>query len=204
MTKIDLLSDAIVIPKEIPNILRRNLYGKILSGNWKRKSLDRINFIKSKKRTTGENFFIERSSNWNDFTLQVRFKILSKSIKPPEGGAILYFLFKNERNFYSFHFCLYKKKIEFIKRFRGHWGVKEGINYSFEINREYDVFIRSSAGFHQCKINKMIVIENFDNDLSCGCIGIGAKYCDTEFSQVSVSLPFRKPITSEKLNRDFV
>ena len=101
---IDLLSRPKVSQNWIPLLQRRQNCWKVLSGKWKSESSNKIIYLREPKVTTGENFAIIGSRKWNDFTLQVKYKILNDSIKPPEGGTIIYFLVKNKKNFYSLDF----------------------------------------------------------------------------------------------------
>jgi hypothetical protein len=185
---INLLSISQITSKWIPRFLSSQYSWKILSGKWKAKSSDRIIYLKQPNVKTGENISIIGSKNWADFNFQVRFKILTQSINPPEGGVILYYLFKNLDNFYSFHFCLSKHKIQLIKKLRGTWSRIAEQTYDFETQKDYSVIITTMLGMHQCKINGTNVIQKRDTDISKGCIGLGIKYCDVEFRHASVSL----------------
>lgn len=184
----NLLSNPNIAHKWIPRFLSSQNYWKVLSGKWQIESPNRIIYLKYPNVKTGENISIIGSKNWADFNFKVRFKILTQSIKPPEGGVILYYLFKNLYNFYSFHFCLSKQKIELIKRLRGTWSTIAEQTYDFETQKDYSVIINTILGMHQCKINGTNVIQKRDTDILKGCIGIGTKYCDIEFTHVSVSL----------------
>ena len=136
----------------------------------------------------GENLSIIGSKNWANFNFRIRFKILTESIRPPEGGVILYFLFNSINNFFSFHFCIYKQKIELIKRFRGSWRTLAEQRHHLETQKDYSVMINTISNVHQCLINGTNVIQTRDTDISKGCIGIGVKYCDVEFNDASVCL----------------
>lgn len=187
--KIDLLSSPRQTQKWVPQFLRRQKYWKVLSGNWKFERCNRIIYLSQLNAKPAENLSIIGPSNWNRLSFQVRFKILCDSIKPPEGGVILYFLFKNIKNYYSFHFCLFKQKIELIKRFRGIWTIMAEQYYDFETQKDYWITISTNSGIHQCQIDGTNHIEITDKDTSKGCVGIGGKYCDIEFSCLSVLMP---------------
>ncbi|MDY6853877.1 MAG: hypothetical protein SWO11_04080 [Thermodesulfobacteriota bacterium] len=185
---INLLSNPQITYKWIPRTFRSQYSWQILSGKWRIESPNRIIYLKQPNMRTGENVSIIGSNNWADFNFQVKFKILTKSIKPPEGGVILYFLFKNIRNYYSFHFCLPKKKVELIKRLHGNWSIISEKRYNFETQKDYKVTINTISSIHQCQIEGIQLIKKFEKDISNGCIGIGVKYCDVEFSHVSISV----------------
>ena len=185
--KSDLLSDPHIVHKWFPSFLRSRNSWQILSGSWQIKSSNRIVYLKEPKVKTGENFSVTGSKSWANFKFQIRFKILTKSIKPPEGGVILYFLFNSMKSFYSLHCCIYKQKIELIKRFRGIWSTLAGYNHCLEINKYYCVTINTNANVHQCIINGTKIIQTYDAGISSGCIGIGVKYCDVEFDHASIS-----------------
>ena len=110
VTKIDLLSAPQKTQRYLPHFLRQQNCWKIFSGKWKFELPNRVTYFREPKVKTGENISIIGSPNWTDFILKVRFKILTDSIRPPEGGTILYFHFKNFKNYYSCHVCLFKKR----------------------------------------------------------------------------------------------
>jgi len=186
--EIDLLSSPKIIQKWDPQFLLRQNCWKVFSGKWELQSPNRVIYHRDTKLKQGESVAIIGSRKWNDFTLQARFKLLTDSIKPPEGGVILYFLFKNIRNYYSFHFCLFKEKVELIKRLRGVWSIIAEQDYAFETQKDYWITIRTSSGVHQCHLDGRKLLEITDKDISKGCVGIGGKYCDVEFSRLSVSI----------------
>jgi len=184
----NLFSNPSITHKWIPFFLSSQYSWKVLSGKWQIESPNRIVYLKQPNVKTGENLSIIGSKYWTDFNFKVSFQILTESIKPPEGGVILYFLFKSINNFYSFHFCLFKQKVELIKRLRGSWTTIAEESYDFETHKDYSVIINTNSDIHQCKINGTNVIQKRDADISKGCIGIGMKYCDVEFSHASVLL----------------
>lgn len=185
--KSNLLSDPHVVHKWLPSFLRSRHSWQILSGTWQIKSSKRIVYLKQPKVKTGENLSVTGSKSWANFNFQIRFKILTESIKPPEGGVLLYFLFNSVNSFYSLHCCIYKQKIELIKRFRGIWSTLATCNHDLGINKYYCVTINTNADLHQCLMNGTKVIQTYDADISKGCIGIGVKYCDVEFDHASIS-----------------
>ena len=189
--EIDLLAKPRTTQRWIPHFLRLQQCWKVFSGDWKPELSDRIMYHKDSQIPDSENASIIGSSLWDRFTFKVKFNILSDSIKPPEGGVILFFLFKNIRNHYSFHFCLFKKKIELIKRLNGAWTTVAEQNFNFVTGKEYMATVDTSSGVHQCSIDGVNQIETFDADISKGCVGIGAKYCDVEFNHISVLVPHK-------------
>jgi len=184
----NLLWNPTIEHKWIPQFLSSQYAWKILSGKWQIKFPSGIVYLKQPNVKTGENISIIGSRKWTDFNFQIRFKILTESAKPPEGGLILYFLFKTINSFYSFHFCLYKQKIELIKRLRGSWSTIAEQSYELETQKEYSVMINTISDTHQCIIDGANVIQKRDTDISEGCIGLGVKYCDVEFNHASISL----------------
>jgi hypothetical protein len=187
ISEINLLSNFKKKQKWIPfSFLQQNEW-KVLSGKWKSESSDRVVCYRDSNVKMGENISIIGSRHWNNFILNVNFKILSNSIKPPQGGVILYFLFKNSKSYYSFHFCLCKNKIEFIKRIRGVWTTKAEHNFDLTIEKNYLVTISTFSDVHRCRVDGRDFIEISDDDISRGCIGIGTKYCEAVFSRVTIS-----------------
>lgn len=187
--KIDLVPPSKILNKWVPEFLRPSHYWKLLSGNWKSNSQNHITFSCDPSYKTGENIAIAGNSSWNDYRLDLQFRFTTASSTPPEGGIIIYFYLRNLKNFYSFHYCLFKNQIEFIKRYRGIWssGVKE--EFFFKLNKDYKVRIISRYGFHRCQIDDTIIEVNNEMDISNGCIGVGVKYCNAIFQVISVSLP---------------
>jgi len=196
--EIDLLTKPWRIQRWIPHLLRRQQYWKVFSGDWDRGLSDRIVFHKESPESGTENASVIGSSQWEQFTFKVKFKMISDSIKSPEGGVIMFFLFKNIKNHYSIHFCLFKQKIELIKRLHGTWTTIAERYYNFVTGKEYVAVVTTSSGAHQCHIDGANQIEAFDGDISRGCVGIGAKYCDIEFSHVSVMVPQKIASKEEK------
>jgi hypothetical protein len=185
---IDLLSVGKARQRWIPQRLRRQDCWKVFSGKWMLELPDKIMYCKDSKVSIAENASVIGSHEWNGYSLKVSFRILSGSIKPPEGGVIIFFHFQDINNHYSFHFCLFKQKIELIKKHRGIWTTIAAQEYTLETGKDYLVSVTTGSGVHQCAINGINQIKEHDGDLSQGCIGLGAKYCDTEFNHVSISL----------------
>ena len=185
----NLLSNPHIGHRWIPRFFIHKHFWKVLSGKWLVKSPNQIIYLKQPYVKTAENISIIGSSNWNNLILQIKFKILTDTKKPPEGGVILYTLFKNIKNFYSFHICIFKQRIEFIKRYRGIWSVIAEQEFNVEIQKDYFMKVRRSSGIHELEINGTNQFTACDEDISNGCIGIGIKYCDVELNHVSVLIP---------------
>lgn len=185
--EIDLLSSPKRTQKWIPLFLRRRSQWRVFSGSWASESPNKVTYLRDPRVKTGENIALIGSPDWNEFTFRVKFKLLTESLMPPQGGTVLYFLFKNMKNHYSFHFCLPKQKIEFVKRFLGTWSIMAAQDYDLEIQRDYWIRISTDSGRHQCQVDGMNLITIHDRDISKGCVGIGVKYCNVEFSHLSIS-----------------
>jgi hypothetical protein len=187
--QIDLLSRFQIRSGWLPTFSREGEHWKILSGKWRLMPSHKVICSKEERPKLGESIAVVGSSRWDDFTFQVTFRLLTQSIKPPEGGVILFYLLKNVKNYYSCHICVYKKKIEFIKRVRGIWTLIAEANFDVKTQREYRAVICTERGKHQCFIDGKKQMEVYDRDISRGRVGIGAKYCDVEFSHGSVLIP---------------
>jgi len=185
--EIDLLSNPFITRKWIPHFLCGPNRWKVLSGKWEVKSPGKILYTMEAEVKTGENISLIGSPSWSNYVLRVKLKFMSESIKPPHGGAIIYFLFKNIRNYYSIHICIYKKRIEIIKRYLGNWIALAGQDYDLRQGKEYDVSINTDSGTHQCQINGVNLFEVRDNDISKGRVGIGTKYCNIKITHASIS-----------------
>ncbi len=160
---------------------------KICSDDWVGESKSRARIEAGRRAKLDESMAIIGRRDWSDLNLSVVFKFLTGTIKPPEGGAIVYFLFKNARNHMALHFCQGKNKIQLFKRTGGIWSMLKEQIFIFELNRNYEVGIRSSSGIHQCFIGCTPAIWARDHEIANGRIGIGGKLCDVEFSWVSLS-----------------
>lgn len=187
--KIDLIPPSKTMNKYMPDFLRPLHYWKILSGHWESNPQNHITFFCGPSYKTAENIAITGNSSWNDYRLDLKFRFTTVSSAPPEGGIIIYFFLKNLKNFYSFHYCLFKNQIEFIKRHRGIWysGAKE--EFPFALNEDYKVSIISRYGYHRCRIDDTVLEITDETDISSGRVGIGVKYCNAIFRSVSVSIP---------------
>lgn len=186
--EIDLLSNPFITQKWVPQFLCGPDRWKVFSGKWKTARPDAMIYLQEPEAKTGENISIIGSAAWKRYDVHVSFKILNESIKPPEGGAILYYNFRDMKNYYSLHFCHSKNKLELIKRYRGDWSTIVERDFDIDADKEYKVTININTGNHKIIINGINAIEVCDNDVSKGCIGIGIKYCDAEFSHVSILL----------------
>lgn len=138
--------------------------------------------------SNGESMSIIRAADWSNYSFHVDFKFTTHSIAPPEGGAILYFRFRNRRNHYSFHFCLSTRRVEFWKRVDGEWekgGVGAVVN--FEIGPWYQVEITTEGDQHRCYLEGVEVCVVKDDDLPAGAAGIGAKFCGASFRHLRMT-----------------
>ncbi len=162
---------------------------KVLSGKWEMENTDKGIIFKEPLSERGESIIVFDSSDWDTCSIYIRFKMLTESIKPPEGGVIVYFRFKNAKNYYSFHLCLPKQRVEFVKRYSGTWTIGEGKQYGFEIQRDYEVNIKTDSGLHECWIDDENILTVEDVDITEGCVGIGSKYCGAEFNNILVNFP---------------
>ena len=187
----DLIAHPIITQKWIPHILCGQKRWKVFSGSWN-KTANKIIYRQEPEVLTGENIAVIGSTDWSNYALKIDFKIITESIKPPEGGAILYYNFRNMKNYYSLHFCHAKQTIEIIKRFRGEWKTIAEQDFNIETHKDNNVRINTAAGIHTFMINGAHALEIKDEDISKGCIGLGIKYCDAAFSRVTAA--FRQAI----------
>lgn len=185
--EIDLLLNPPVTPKWMPQVLCGQNRWKVYSGIWDGTS-DRIVYRKDPEVMTGENIAVTGSAQWSNYGLRAVFRILTASIRPPEGGVILYYHFENMNNHYALHFCHVKNTLELIKRVRGAWSTVAAQDFSIETQKDYEVVIDTGGGCHSFLINGAEVLKTVDRDIMQGRIGIGMKYCDVEFSRASVLL----------------
>jgi hypothetical protein len=185
---IDLLSGPNARPRWMPLRGRDPYAWRILSGTWKFPSPHTVVYQHDADIKNGENISLVGLRHWHDFDLEIKFRFLTDSRRPPEGGAIVYLRFQNIRNYYSFHFCLPKQKIEFVKRHRGDWNIVAAQKYELAEKKVYSLEFTTRAAIHECRIDKVSILAVEDHDFSMGRVGIGVKYCDLEFRQVSISL----------------
>ena len=57
---------------------------------------------------------------------------------------------------------------------------------SLAIGKENTARIVTNGGLHKCSMDGNSLLEIRDDQIHSGCIGIGTKYCDTEFTNVSI------------------
>jgi len=135
----------------------------------------------------GENIALAGSRRWRDFDLRVGFRFLTESSRPPEGGAIIYFFWRDPRNFYSYHFCLAKQRVEFIKRQRGVWSILGETAIPLAPQNDISVKVVSRGHEHACCVNGVGVPAVKDGVFSRGRLGIGVKFCDLELNAFTLS-----------------
>jgi hypothetical protein len=125
---------------------------KIFSGNWVKNSGIGVRLEAEKKASLGESMAII-GPGWTDVEFRVSFKFLSDTIRPPDGGAIIFFLVRNSTNHLAFHCCVAKKRIQLFKRTRGIWTMLGENSFDFRLGREYDVQIKTCSGVHECRVD---------------------------------------------------
>ncbi|MBP1608218.1 MAG: Pectate lyase [Acidobacteria bacterium] len=157
---------------------------KVLSGTWRIQGPQEVLYLQAPERNTGENIAVIGSHNWAGYELEATVSILGKSIKPPEGGAILYYHFRNPKNYCSLHLCISKGKLEVIKRFRGEWSILAEREFFLETQRKYQITIRTGSAIDTIRINSEIQFEIHRQDIPAGCVGVGIKYCDVVFARL--------------------
>ena len=168
-----------------PRLISRGLPGwRVLSGAWEKAGESRVVHRGTERTRHGESIAVWGPSIWSEASLTVTFRFLSNTGKPPEGGAILFFAFKNPRNHCSFHFCLFKKKIQMIRRAGGSWTILDECSCDLEVGPEYSVAIHSKSGIHACHLEGLSSLQVVDRAVPRGAVGIGGKYCDIEFVEL--------------------
>lgn len=188
LLEIDLIASSKIAPSWIPRFLHGPNCWRVISGNWNADHSDGILCLKKPKIRPDENILVSGSEHWRDIRFTAGFKIMTPSIDPPQGGVILYFRLKDIKNYYSFHFCLSKQRVEFIKRINGEWITTAGHDFDLQLHQDYKVSIESHDNRHQCRINEKALMDIQDEDISRGCIGIGAKFCGVDFNRATVSV----------------
>lgn len=183
----DLLVEPRTRHKWIPGILCRKPSWKIMSGKWD-ESPDGIVYRKDPEVLTGENIAIFGSPCWSDYTFSIKLRFLTDSIRPPEGGAILYYLLKNLKNNYSLHICFSKKTLELMKRSKSKWSTIGETDFDLEKDRIYEVMIKNSKGMHSVSVDGDERLEAVDHEIKRGSVGIGVKYCDVQYSDAHLRL----------------
>jgi hypothetical protein len=186
--EIDFLAEPRTKSKWMPHFWGDRYAWQVLSGEWRVSSPHAVVYRQNPAIRNGENISVVGSRHWGDFDLRLQLRFLTVSSRPPEGGAIVYFFIRNLRNYYSFHLCLDKQRVEFIKRRDGFWNEHGRREFHFAEEEDYSVEIASRGGVHECRINGTGVMAVKDRDFSRGRIGLGVKYCDLELSKVILSL----------------
>lgn len=186
-SSIDLLSDPNFSQTWIPQFIRNPHNWRVYSGRFETQTPNIFKYLSDPSVKDGENVTVIGSKRWKNYAFRAKFMFLTPTLRPPEGGVIFYFLFNSTRNYYSLHFALFKDKIEFIKRRKGVWTTIEEHYYSLRTEKEYFIEIRSRHGIHHCEVGGKTIMEAYDTNISTGSVGIGVKYCDAQFTHLSIS-----------------
>jgi hypothetical protein len=176
-------------PRKIPILARlwRGRNWNVISGSWSRESLTGVRLNAARDAEHLESMAIFGPRDWKTIELRARFRFLTDTIRPPDGGAILFFLARNQNNHLAFHYCVGKNKVQLFKKAHGVWTLLSDRSFEFQLNREYVTEVRSHFGIHECVMDDGTRLRTCDLEIPCGCIGIGGKYCDVEFSWLSFS-----------------
>ena len=161
---------------------------KPLKGNWEVRGCQLETRYHVNETKCGESVSIVSPGNWRDYAFTVCFSFLSQSVKPDEGGVILYFRYRNTRNHYSFHFCISKHTIELWKRFRSEWTlIAQAPQFTFKPKHSYSAIVTTQRHEHSCFLNKVPILKCTDHAIDKGAVGMGAKYCHAVFSNILIS-----------------
>jgi hypothetical protein len=185
--QMDLLSKPETTCRWVPKVLLGRDRWKVFSGEWLRKSSDEIVYQQQTQVRSGENISVIGSNRWSDYRFEAIISFLDHSIKPPEGGAILYYHFTNMNNYYCLHLCLEKQSLEIIKRVKGIWSTVFKHGFDCGILKPYRITIDTRSGTDSFLVDGEALVKFNKQDLTHGCVGIGVKYCNVSFSRASVS-----------------
>jgi hypothetical protein len=172
---------------DLVSFLRRPENWKIVSGSWTSAMQPQVRLNGEGTDGQIESMAVIGRRDWSNIELRVRFKFLSDTMRPPDGGAIVFFLARNRNNHMAFHFCMGKDSIQLFKKVHGIWAMVGETRFEFQLNRQYAAEIRSGSGIHRCLMEDGTCLQANDPDISRGCIGIGGKFCIVEFDWLSVS-----------------
>jgi hypothetical protein len=170
----------------IPRLWRSARAWDIVSGDWTRQPEGPVRLRGDRDPRPGESMALIGRQCGHELAIRVRFRFLSDTCKPPEGGAIVFFLVQNEENHLAFHYCLGKNQIQLYKRIHGVWTMLGAQSFQFELSREYEVGIQTGGGVHECRMRDVSILRVCDRELLLGSVGIGGKFCDIEFIQLQV------------------
>jgi hypothetical protein len=159
---------------------------KIISGDWT-KQLTAVRLDGNDPANQGESLAILGRRDWTHIEFQAGFRFLTGTIKPPDGGAILFFLARNTNNHLAFHFCIGKNRIQLFKKARGTWAMLGEETFEFELNKHYTAKIRTESGVHHCLMDDGTCLQIEDSEIFRGRIGIGGKLCSIEFDWLSLA-----------------
>ena len=154
---------------------------KLISGSWVRTPGSRV-VLKADLAPGAQESMAVIGASLRGIDLSVRFNLNTDTVRPPDGGAIVFFLVQNPRSHLSFHFCVAKRRIQLFKRTRESWTMLGEERFAFEVKREYDVRVRSRLGLHECMMEDGTSVQAKGDQFERGSIGIGGKLCEVEFS----------------------
>ncbi len=169
----------------MPSCLRRADDWDVISGRWVRES--DCSVVLNGNGEEVESMAVTGSRKWSSIELRARFRFLSGTVRPPDGGAILFFLARNAANHLAFHYCVGKNRVQLFKKARGVWTMLGEQNFVFELNRDYLAEIRSRPGAHECLMEDGTHLRFDDHEVSRGRVGIGGKFCAVRFSFFQVN-----------------
>jgi hypothetical protein len=183
----DLLSKPGIKSFWIPRMFCGKERWKVISGTWRSQDI-RGTFLLQEHQAAVENIAVIGSRRWRDYRFDVSLEIVSDSVKPPEGGAILYYQIKNPVNFHSLHICIAKRKLELIRRRGTVWTTIAERVFPVTKFRRYRIGVSTCRGQHQVTIDGDTLLECQEPEDSCGYVGVGTKYCDLLFTDAQLSL----------------
>lgn len=193
--EIDLLPKPKVKSPWVPRIICGQKRWKVFSGAWQVRGPCEMVLLQEPQMTNGENIAVIGSKRWRDYRFEATLMILNDSLKPPEGGAILYYHFQNANNYRSLHVCIAKRRLELIKRRKGVWTTIAEQEFPVEKLRKYRIGVITSNSRDKIQIDGDTRLEVKGSDDLCGYVGVGAKYCNLLFTAATLSLIYAPSVS---------
>ena len=161
----------------------------VYSGTW-RTETDGTTVYEQTKTRDDRTCSIAGNANWTDYVFRVKIKFVFPPGTPPVGGAILFFRFQNESNYYFLFLSEHNNELTLNRRIGG---VEEQIGSSVAItlveNQWYDARISVQGQIINVWVDgaQYFIDQESGGTLTYGAIGVGTRRYSSRFDDVEVS-----------------
>ncbi len=160
----------------------------VYSGTWQT-AIDGTTVYEQTQKNVERTVSIAGNTNWTDYVFRAKVKPVFPPGTPPNTGAILFFRFQDNSNYY---FLFMDEDEDQLLLYRRIGGVEEQIGLSVSItlvgNQWYDVRIKVEDQTINIWINstQYFIDQESGGTLTTGAIGVGTKRYRCRFDDVEV------------------